>query len=234
MVAENVQNIRARIEAACHRAGRSVDSVTLIAVTKTFGSELVKEAMAAGVYDIGENYVQEVLEKREHVLAPDVRWHYIGHLQSNKVKYIIEWVHMIHAVDSLTLAAEIQKRAVKIGRIAEVLVEVNTSDEASKFGVKPEHALELLASLTAFPNIHLNGLMTIGPFEPDPEASRPACKLLKSVFDEANALAVMREPMRHLSMGMTHDFEVAIEEGATMVRIGTAIFGTRKKPGVPS
>ena len=234
MVAENVRNIRARIEAACHRAGRSVDSVTLIAVTKTFGPELVKEAIAAGVHDIGENYVQEVLEKREYVLTPDVRWHYIGHLQSNKVKYIIEWVHMIHAVDSLTLAAEIQKRAVKIGRIAEVLVEVNTSDEASKFGVKPENTLELLASLTAFPNIHLNGLMTIGPFEPDPEASRPACKLLKSVFDEANALAVMREPMRHLSMGMTHDFEVAIEEGATMVRIGTAIFGTRKKPGVPS
>ena len=210
-----------------------MDSVTLIAVTKTFGPELVKEAIAAGVHDIGENYVQEVLEKREHVLTPDVRWHYIGHLQSNKVKYIIEWVHMIHAVDSLTLAAEIQKRAVKIGRIAEVLVEVNTSDEASKFGVKPEHTLELLASLTAFPNIRLNGLMTIGPFEPDPEASRPACKLLKRIFDEANALAVMREPMRHLSMGMTHDFEVAIEEGATMVRIGTAIFGTRKKPGVP-
>ena len=214
-------------------AGRSADSVTLIAVTKTFGPELVKEAIAAGVHDIGENYVQEALEKREHVLQPDVRWHYIGHLQSNKVKYIIEWVHMIHAVDSLTLAAEIQKRAVKIGRIAEVLVEVNTSDEASKFGVKPEHTLELLASLTAFPNIRLNGLMTIGPFEPDPEASRPACKLLKRIFDEANALAVMREPMRHLSMGMTHDFEVAIEEGATMVRIGTAIFGTRKKPGVP-
>ena len=234
MVAENVRNIRARINAACHRAGRSVDSVTLVAVTKTFGPELVKEAIAAGVYDIGENYVQEALEKREHVLQPDVRWHYIGHLQSNKVKYIIEWVHMIHAVDSLTLAAEIQKRAVKIGRIAEVLVEVNTSDEASKFGVKPEHTLELLTSLIAFPNIRLNGLMTIGPFEPDPEASRPAYKLLKSIFDEANALAVMREPMRHLSMGMTHDFEVAIEEGATMVRIGTAIFGTRKKPGVPS
>lgn len=210
-----------------------MDSVTLIAVTKTFGPELVKEAIAAGVYDIGENYVQEALEKREHVLQPDVRWHYIGHLQSNKVKYIIEWVHMIHAVDSLTLAAEIQKRAVKIGRIAEVLVEVNTSDEASKFGVKPEHTLELLTSLIAFPNIRLNGLMTIGPFEPDPEASRPAYKLLKSIFDEANALAVMREPMCHLSMGMTHDFEVAIEEGATMVRIGTAIFGTRKKPGVP-
>jgi pyridoxal phosphate enzyme (YggS family) len=210
-----------------------VDSVTLIAVTKTFGLQLVKEAIAAGVHDIGENYVQEAMEKREHVLQPDVRWHYIGHLQSNKVKYIIEWVHMIHAVDSLTLAAEIQKRAVKIGRIADVLVEVNTSDEASKFGVKPDAALELLASLTAFPNIRLNGLMTIGPFEPDPEASRPAYKLLKSIFDEANALAVMREPMRHLSMGMTHDFEVAIEEGATMVRIGTAIFGTRKKPGVP-
>ena len=233
MVAENVRNIRVRIEAACHRAGRSVDSVTLIAVTKTFGLQLVKEAIAAGVHDIGENYVQEAMEKREHVLQPDVRWHYIGHLQSNKVKYIIEWVHMIHAVDSLTLAAEIQKRAVKIGRIADVLVEVNTSDEASKFGVKPDAALELLASLTPFPNIRLNGLMTIGPFEPDPEASRPAYKLLKSIFDEANALAVMREPMRHLSMGMTHDFEVAIEEGATMVRIGTAIFGTRKKPGVP-
>ncbi|MCX6137190.1 MAG: YggS family pyridoxal phosphate-dependent enzyme [Ignavibacteriales bacterium] len=231
MVAENIRHIRTRIQEACTAAGRSADAVTLIAVTKTFGPELVKEAIAAGVHDIGENYVQELLGKREHVSNPEIRWHYIGHLQSNKVKYLAEWIHLIHSVDSLGLASEIQKRAEKVGRTVGVLVEVNTSDESSKFGVKPEKALGLLAGVAVFRNIRLEGVMTIGPFEPDPEASRPAFKMLKTIFDEANTLPSIPAPLRHLSMGMTHDFEVAIQEGATMVRIGTAIFGTRKKPG---
>jgi pyridoxal phosphate enzyme (YggS family) len=232
MIAENVKNIQERIGKTCIAAGRDPNSVTLIAVSKTFGFQEIEEVAKTGLLDIGENYVQEVKEKRLNVTNPAVRWHFLGHLQSNKVKFIADWVYLIHSVDSEGVAAEIQRRGAALGRTIDVLVEVNTSGESSKFGVEPKSAIELIRKISKQPNIRVQGLMTIGAFLPDPEQSRPSFRLLRTVFDEINSARVLREPLKHLSMGMTHDFTAAIEEGATMVRIGTGIFGTRPKPNV--
>jgi pyridoxal phosphate enzyme (YggS family) len=227
MIAENVKNIQEKIESACIAAGRNPASVTLVAVSKTFGTREIAGALEAGVFDIGENYVQEVTEKRQKLPDERIRWHFIGHLQSNKVKYIAEWVHMIHSVDNEGVAAEIQKRAAKLGRTIDVLVEVNTSGESSKFGVRPDDAMKMVRKISGYQNIRVQGLMTIGPFLPDPVQSRPAFRILRKAFEEINTSGTLREPMKHLSMGMSHDFTVAIEEGSTIVRIGTAIFGSR-------
>ena len=232
MVAENVKNIREQIQKACIAAGRNPDSVTLIAVSKTFGHEMIAEAVLEGVFDIGENYVQELVRKREQVPDSRIRWHFIGHMQSNKVKHIADWIYLIHSVDNDRVAVELQKRGEKLGRSINVLVEVNTSGEATKNGVKPEGALDLIRTISTFPNIDVQGLMTIGPFEPDSTGSRKSFRRLKSMFDEINAAAILRRPMVHLSMGMSHDFTAAIEEGSTMVRIGTSIFGSRTKPNL--
>ncbi len=232
MIAENVKNLQEKIKDACRAAGRDPASVTLIAVTKSFGFREIEEVVRAGVLDIGENYVQEVREKRMKASDPGIRWHFLGHLQSNKVKYIAEWVHLIHSVDSEKVAAEIQLRGAMLGRVMNVLMEVNTSGEISKFGVAPGMALELAKKISNQSNLMIQGLMTIGPFSPDVEGSRRSFRKLKTVFDEINSAGILHEPMRHLSMGMTHDFAIAIEEGSTMVRIGTAIFGTRPKPNV--
>ncbi len=227
MVAENIQNIRKNIEKTCLSVGRDFSDVKLIAVSKTFTEEMVAEAFNSGTTDFGENYVQELIDKRDKLLKKEIRWHFIGHLQSNKVKYIADWIYLIHSVDSESLACEIQKRAEKTNRIIDILVEVNTSEEATKFGVKPINAIELLKNIGQFQNINLKGLMTIGPFTKDKKASRESFRLLKSIFDEANRTILATKPMIELSMGMTHDYEVAIAEGSTMVRIGTAIFGSR-------
>jgi hypothetical protein len=181
----------------------------------------------AGVRDIGENYVQEALRKREAVTEPDVRWHFIGHLQSNKAKSVAEWVYLIHALESRSLAKELDARAAHAGRVIEALVEVNTTGESSKFGLPPDRVAEFVQSLEEFSHIRIAGLMTIGPFLPDPEGSRPMFRMLRTLRD---SLAQRPQPnldLRHLSMGMTGDFEIAIEEGATLIRIGTAIFGSR-------
>jgi hypothetical protein len=207
--------------------GRQTEEVTLVGVTKTFPAGMVREAVRAGVRDIGENYVQEALRKREAVTEPDVRWHFIGHLQSNKVKSVAEWVHLVHALESRSLAKELDVRAAHAGRVIEALVEVNTTGESSKFGLPPDHVAEFVQSLEEFSHIRIAGLMTIGPFLPDPEGSRPMFRMLRTLRD---SLAQRPQPnldLRHLSMGMTGDFEVAIEEGATLIRIGTAIFGSR-------
>jgi hypothetical protein len=231
MIGENIAEIRRRIDRACRRAGRNPGEVTLLAVSKTFSAEAIDEALAAGVKDIGENYVQEVLAKREKLIHRDVRWHFIGHLQSNKVKYIAEWIHLIHSVDNVGLAREIDRRALQAGRRIDVLIEVNTTGEQSKFGVKPDAAVAFVKSLEPFANIRVAGLMTIGPFLPDPEGSRPMFRTLRALRDDIAGLHQANVDMQHLSMGMTGDFEVAIEEGATIVRIGTAIFGKRTKTG---
>jgi pyridoxal phosphate enzyme (YggS family) len=228
-IAENLKKIEQNIHDTCENCRRDPQSVRLIAVSKTFGSDAIKEAVQYGAFDIGENYVQELVEKRDALADDRIRWHFIGHLQSNKIKYIVEWIHLIHSVDNEGIAMEIQKRALRLNRTIDVLVEVNTSNESSKFGVKPGHASDLLKRISIFPNIRLRGLMTIGPFLPAAEQSRPAFRLLRNILDEANASGFLREPMQELSMGMTHDYPVAIQEGATMVRIGTAIFGSRKK-----
>src|SRR5512141_404232 len=229
MISENVENIRARIGAACARAGRDPSGVRLVAVTKTFPPDAIREAFRAGIADIGENYVQELLEKRDVLGTEDVRWHFIGHLQSNKVKLIAGWVTMVHALDSLTLAAELDRRAAQSGRTIDCLIEVNTTGESSKFGVPPEKAVDLVRSLAGLRNVRLAGLMTIGPFLPDPEGSRPMFRALRELRDTIARLGQPNAGMEHLSMGMTGDFEVAIEEGATMIRIGTALFGRRAR-----
>lgn len=229
MIYENIAQIRQRIDIACRKAGREPASVTLLAVAKTFPSAAIREAVDAGVRDIGENYVQELLKKKEELSEPSIRWHFIGHLQSNKVKYLVDWVSLIHAVDNVGLAGEINKRSAQSGRVVDVLVEVNTTDEASKFGVQPRKTVEFVQSLAGLDHISIKGLMTIGPFLPDPEGSRPMFRQLRLLKDEIARLGQPNVAMRHLSMGMTGDFEVAIAEGATIVRIGTAIFGSRKR-----
>ncbi|HEX7573101.1 MAG TPA: YggS family pyridoxal phosphate-dependent enzyme [Bacteroidota bacterium] len=229
MISDNINSIREKISRACARAGRSSSEVTLLAVGKTFPSSAVREAVEAGVADVGENYVQELLSKRRDLSGSDVRWHFIGHLQSNKVKNVADWIHMIHAVDSTALAIEIDRRAAKSGRVIECLLEVNTTGESTKFGVAPGDVTALVKSLASCDNISLGGLMTIGPFLPDPEGSRPMFRRLRELKDEIGSLAQGNVTMRHLSMGMTGDFEIAIDEGATLVRIGTAIFGPRAR-----
>ncbi len=227
MVAKNIQNIKENIEKTCLDIGRNAVDIKLIAVSKTFPVEKVSEALETGIMDFGENYVQELIDKKNILTGKKISWHFIGHLQSNKVKYIADWIHLIHSVDSENVASEIQKRAEKANRTIDVLVEVNTSEEATKFGVKPAKAMELLKFVNQFPNINLNGLMTIGPFTDNKDASRDSFRLLKSIFDEANNVIFLKRPMIELSMGMTHDYEIAIAEGSTMIRIGTAIFGSR-------
>ena len=227
MIAENVKIVRQRIVSACVRVQRTPEEITLIAVTKTFSSNLVKEVTLAGIKDIGENYVQELCRKREKIADDSIRWHFIGHLQSNKVKHIVPWIYCIHSVDTISLGKEISRQAERSGRPrAEVLVEVNTSGETTKFGVKPAETILLVKDLSRCSNIRVSGLMTIGPFLPDPESSRPAFQVLAYLKKKIVQEGI---PMQHLSMGMTNDFEIAIEEGATMIRIGTAILGKRKK-----
>lgn len=229
MIAENVLEVRERIRRACERARRNPESVQLVAVTKTHGADKIREAVEAGIQDFGENFVQELRAKRQELQKPAVRWHFVGHLQSNKVKYIADFIHLIHSVDHRSVAEEIDKRGAKVGRIIDVLVEVNTSGEKSKYGLSPEKTIDFLKSLAAYKNLKVKGLMTIGPFLPDPEDSRPAFRTLREIRDEVLKVGIENIEMTELSMGMTNDFEVAIEEGATLVRIGTAIFGPRKK-----
>lgn len=226
MIADNISKIYKRVEKACHRVGRGPEEITLIAVAKTFPGSVIREAFGAGLLDFGENYVQEMCQKQEELRDIEVRWHFIGHLQKNKVKSVIDSVHLIHSVDSLSLGSEISRRAQAMNRNVPVLIEVNTSGEKSKFGVDVHEAAILAKGLMALPNISVNGFMTIGPFLPDPESSRPAFRALRAVRD-----SIQQEGIKipHLSMGMTNDFEVAIEEGATFIRVGTAIFGARKK-----
>jgi len=229
MIYQNVEHIRERTRIACLKAGRDPAAVTLLAVSKTFPATAVKKAVDAGVLDIGENYVQEMLKKREDLQDSSIRWHFIGHLQSNKVKYLSDWVFLIHAVDNATLAGEINKRGVQFGRFVDILVEVNTTDESSKFGVHPQETVKFIQSLSSLDHIKIKGLMTIGPFLPDPEGSRPMFRQLRMLKEEISLLNLPNVEMEHLSMGMTGDFEVAIDEGATIIRIGTAIFGSRTK-----
>lgn len=224
MIAENVKIVRERIASACQRAGRKPEEITLIAVTKTFGTEHALEAIDAGATDLGENYVRELQEKHNKLADRQVRWHFIGHLQSNKIKYVADWIHLIHSVDSMNLAKQLSQWGERRGRALDVLVEVNTTGEKRKFGFSVGEARKAIDELGNLRGLKVIGLMTMGPFLPDPEASRPAFRTLSALRD---SISTDGHPMPHLSMGMTNDFEVAIEEGATMLRIGTAIFGSR-------
>jgi len=227
MVSENILKIKQKIWEVCQKVGRNPDEITIVAVTKTVPVEKIKEAINTGIYDIGENRVQELLEKRNSL--ENVRWHFVGHLQTNKVKYIVNFIHLIHSVDSLKLALEIDKRAEKINRPVDVLIEVNTSGEKTKYGVKPEETIEIVKQISENCKfVHIKGLMTLAAYSPDPENARPMFKMLKNLSDEIAKLNLKNVEMKHLSMGMSNDYWIAIEEGATIVRIGTAIFGPRK------
>ncbi len=227
MVAQNLAEVRYRISSACRRCGRKDADVLLVAVTKTFGADVVRSALESGQRDFGENYARELQIKRNELAGADVRWHFIGHLQTNKVRFIAEFVHLIHTVDSERVAGEIQRQAERSGRSVDVLLEVHTTDEATKTGVAPAKVIELAKSVSRLDRINLVGLMTMGPFADDPNESRPSFRQLSDLRNRIDREGIDRVAMRHLSMGMTHDFEVAIEEGATIVRIGTAIFGRR-------
>jgi len=200
--------------------------VELVAAAKTRSAAEILEAIDAGVKIIGENYVQEAAEVFPAV-GHRARWHFIGHLQTNKAKRAVEIFDLVETVDSMALGRELDKRAAAAGKTMEVLVEVNSGREPQKAGVMPDEAAALVRSLAALPRLRVLGLMTMGPFEGDPEDSRPYFEETKRVWDAVKALAIPGVEMRHLSMGMSHSWRVAVEEGATMVRIGTAIFGPR-------
>ncbi|MBI5464053.1 MAG: YggS family pyridoxal phosphate-dependent enzyme [Ignavibacteriales bacterium] len=227
MIADNLRDVRETIAAACRRCKRNPDEVTLVAVSKTFGVERIREAVEAGQLDFGENYVQELLPKREQLPNREMRWHFIGHLQSNKAKFIAPFVHLIHSVDDFDLAKELNKRAANLGRVVHALIEVHTTDESTKFGVLPERTLALVKSVAALPNVRIRGLMTMGPLSGGTETARWSYRMLRELRDEVAAAGIEGAAMEHLSMGMSNDYEVAIEEGATIVRIGTSVFGER-------
>lgn len=226
MVVENLAEVERRVCEACSRAGRSRDEVTLIAVSKTKPVSMIEELLPGGTRDFGENKVQELCEKYEQ-LPKDIRWHLIGHLQRNKVKYVVDKACLIHSVDSLRLAQAISEEGVKKQLTVPVLVEVNVAGEESKFGVRPEDTESLVREIAKLPGISVQGLMTIAPFVEEPEENRVHFANLKKLCVDIKMKNIDNVSMNVLSMGMTGDFEVAIEEGATMVRVGTGIFGER-------
>ena len=217
MIKENLQNIKSNLQ----------ENVTLVAVSKTKPNQAIMEAYATGHRIFGENKVQEMTQKWEE-LPRDIQWHMIGHLQTNKVKYIIDKVSLIHSVDSVKLAQEISKRAKSIDKEMEILLQVNVSNEASKFGIDKEDVTEIVDEIGKMENIRLKGLMTIAPFGEKPEVLRKYFRELREIFENIKYNnKYTNVEMEHLSMGMTNDFEIAIEEGATLLRIGTGIYGRR-------
>lgn len=226
MINENIRIVKKNIEMACERSGRTVSDVTLIAVSKTKPVSDIQEAYDAGTIDFGENKVQELTDKYP-VLPKDIKWHLIGHLQTNKVKYIVDKVHLIHSVDSVKLASQIEKECEKKNIHMDILMEVNVAEEDTKFGLKYDETINVIKEISHFSHVHIKGLMTIAPFTENPEDNRIYFKKLKQLSDEISALQIENVKMKELSMGMTGDYEVAVEEGATLVRVGTGIFGNR-------
>ena len=224
-IKDNLVRVYDRISKAAERAGREASSIHLIAVSKTKPLAMIEEALRAGVTDFGENRVQEALEKARP--EDGATWHMIGPLQRNKAKSAVRIFDMIHSVDRLSLGQELDRRLQTAGRIMPVLIQVNTSSEETKAGVEPDRALELAEQLSVLSGLSVRGLMTIPAFSPNPEDARPAFRLLRDTRDRIASAGVTGIGMDVLSMGMSHDFEVAIEEGADMIRVGTAIFGAR-------
>ncbi|HHW06587.1 MAG TPA: YggS family pyridoxal phosphate-dependent enzyme [Clostridia bacterium] len=222
----NVAEIQERIAKAAERFGRKPEEIELVAVTKTVSAERIREALSAGIRHLGENRVQELVAKYEE-LGPVANWHLIGHLQTNKVKYIVDKVVLVHSLDRWSLAEELQKRAAAAGRVIPVLVQVNVAGEETKFGLHRDEVIPFLDRLMALANLKVQGLMTIAPLVDDPEEVRPVFRSLYRLAREIDNLHYPRVEMRYLSMGMTNDYEVAVEEGANMVRIGSGIFGQR-------
>lgn len=226
MIRENLEQVRKNIEEACRAVGRDPSEVTLIAVSKTKPVPLLREAYDAGARCFGENKVQEIMDKYPQ-LPEDIQWHMIGHLQRNKVKYIVHKAAMIHSVDSLRLAEAIEQEAAKHEVQVPILLEVNVAEEESKFGLKMDEVLPLVETVSGFPHIRIRGLMTIAPYVEDPEENRDIFRQLKKLSVDIEAKNINNVNMSVLSMGMTGDYQVAVQEGSTMVRVGTGIFGER-------
>ena len=230
MVKDNIIEIRKRISLACSKVDRDPGAITIVAVSKGRTPEQIKQAVQAGLTDIGENKVREALLKHRLLSTVNselstIKWHMVGHLQSNKVKEAVEIFDLIQSVDSLRLAEEIDKQAARIKKIQDILIEVKTSAEESKFGLKPEETIEVIKEVAKFKNISIKGLMTIAPIMDNPQDARPYFRMLRELKDRINSLSTVNRELLTLSMGMTDDFEVAIAEGSNMVRIGRAIFG---------
>ena len=246
MIQDNITKVLQNIESACKRSHRSKEEVLLIAVSKTKPIEMLKEAYEAGIREFGENKVQELCDKEEKVKdfktfhnqpestekqpdnsTNDIHWHMIGHLQRNKVKYIVDKVTLIHSVDSLRLAEQIDIEAKKKGILVDILIEINIASEESKFGVKPSEAEELIREISGLSSVRIKGLMTVAPYTENAEENRTYFKKMHQLYVDIKEKNFDNVDMSILSMGMTNDYEIAVEEGATMVRVGTAIFGER-------
>ncbi len=237
-LSDNYKRVRDRIQAACQRSGRDAGEVRLVAVTKMVEVDVIRTAIEMGMLDLGERRVQDLVKRagmiNEHLARrrtldpggcpPNPRWHMIGHLQRNKVRPLLPFVEMIHSLDSLRLAEEISDEAVKIGRVIPCLMEINVSGEKSKYGIAVGAASYLADQVVEMPGLSIVGLMTMAPLAENPEEARPCFRRLREVFEDMKAEGVVKPEFRELSMGMTNDFEVAIEEGATMIRVGTALF----------
>ena len=226
-ISDNLRRIDQRIQQAAASCGRSADEITLVVVSKTQSLDRVRSAYNAGAGHIGENYIQEAREKLDTLSQLPINWHFIGHLQSNKAKYAVRMFDLIHTVDSEKLAIELNRQAEKIGKHQKVLIQVNISGENTKSGIAPKQVRELVISADRLPNLNVRGLMTIPPYYNDPERSRPIFTALAQLREDIGKNLPDTKQFKELSMGMTGDFEVAIKEGATIVRIGSAIFGER-------
>ncbi len=226
MLYENYEKVVENVKKACERSGRNFQDVTIIAVSKTKPLSDVEELLAHGITEFGENKVQEMVDKYEHVSKP-VNWHLIGHLQTNKVKYIVDKACLIHSVDSVHLAKEIEKEAAKKDVVVKVLIEVNIAQEESKFGIREDEVYSLIDAIKDMPHVHVMGLMTIAPFVDNAEENRVYFRKMHQLLLDIKSKCIDNIDMNVLSMGMTNDYEIAVEEGATMIRVGTAIFGAR-------
>lgn len=227
-VAQRIAEAREKVARACERVGREIEDITVMAAAKGRSVPEIVEAVEAGISDVGENYVQELLDKKgdlDKAGYSDICWHAIGHLQRNKVRYVVPFCSRIHSVDSVRLAREIDRRAARIDRAQPVLLEINISGEESKFGIAPEQAAQLAEQVMELEHLQLRGLMTMPPYTNYPEDSRLLFKALRNLAEELVSLGIPSEAMGELSMGMSGDYQVAIEEGATIVRLGTVLFG---------
>jgi len=223
---KNIEHVLGRVARAASDSNRDPKDIRLIAVTKTVDIDTIKRAIGYGITDIGENKVQELTRKYESI-GSVVRWHLIGHLQRNKVKYIVDKVDLIHSLDSFKLAEEIHQRAKEIDRVIDCLLQVNVSGEETKYGIDPESAKEVLKEISSLTNVKVTGLMTMAPYVENQEEARIYFKKLKDLSDEISEMGIENVEMKHLSMGMSNDFEVAVEEGASLIRVGSSIFGER-------
>ncbi len=227
MISDSLNAVRAEITIACERSGRNPEDVTLIAVSKTKPVEMIQEAMDAGQTIFGENKVQELCEKEAYFKDTGAEWHLIGHLQKNKVRKAVAAAKMIHSVDSVALAEEIQKESARINVVTDILLEVNVAAEESKFGLAPDEVEETVRAIAAFPNVRIKGLMTVAPYTPNPEENRVYFAALRKLAVDIDRKNIDNVSMCCLSMGMSNDFPIAVEEGATFVRVGSLIFGER-------